>query len=189
MRSLVSGMYTGIGDRLRGATNPVKFAESLGVQIHGKVKFYGISRSMFGSEPWLISLGNNVYVTAGVSFITHDGGALILRDEVPDLDWTAPISVGNDVYLGCRSTILPGVTIGSRCIIGAAAVVTRDVEPNSVVAGVPARRTSTVDEYLVRMRSRSTQLGDLSGDEKANRIRQHYGIALGRERRLGGNGE
>ncbi|RQH01353.1 CatB-related O-acetyltransferase [Natrarchaeobius oligotrophus] len=67
-----------------------------------------------------------------------------LYDEVleSDLPPTAsgPITVGNDVWIGTRTTILSGVTIGDGAIVGAGSVVTDDVEPYAVVAGVPAER-------------------------------------------------
>ena len=50
-----------------------------------------------------------------------------------------PVTIGNDVWIGSRVIILPGVTIGDGCIIGAGAVVTKDVPPYSVVGGVPGR--------------------------------------------------
>ena len=49
------------------------------------------------------------------------------------------IVIGNDVWIGGRATILRGVTIGDGAVVGAGAVVTRDVEPYTVVGGVPAR--------------------------------------------------
>lgn len=52
----------------------------------------------------------------------------------------APVNIGDDVWIGSNCTILPGVTIGEGAIIAAGAVVTRDVEPYAVVAGVPAKR-------------------------------------------------
>ncbi|WP_460936075.1 acyltransferase [Phycicoccus ginsengisoli] len=146
----------------------------IGVQLRGRVRFYGIDRAMFGSEPWLVTLGDNVYVTAGVQFVTHDGGTLILRKEVPDLEWTAPIVVGNDVYFGIRSIVLPGVRIGDRSIIAAGAVVTRDVPANSVVGGVPAKLLCTTDDYLARMREKSLGLGHLAGAEKEAALRRHF---------------
>jgi acetyltransferase-like isoleucine patch superfamily enzyme len=103
---------------------------------------------MFGSEPWLITLGDNVYIASGCQFITHDGGVLILREKYPDLEITQPINVGSNVYIGFNCTLLPGVNVGNNVIIGANSVVTRNVPENTVIAGVPARVIKTLDEYL-----------------------------------------
>ncbi len=59
---------------------------------------------------------------------------------------TAPIHVGRDVFVGARALVLPGVSIGPRAIIGAAAVVTKDVPPGVIVAGNPARSLGTRPE-------------------------------------------
>ena len=56
----------------------------------------------------------------------------------------APIVVGKDVWIGAHATILKGVTIGDGAIIAAGAVVTRDVPPNTIAAGVPARVVKTI---------------------------------------------
>ena len=53
--------------------------------------------------------------------------------------WEKPIRIGNDVWIGTRAIILPGVEIGDHCIVAAGAVVTKSFPPYSVVAGVPAR--------------------------------------------------
>lgn len=163
-----------ISDRFRAARNPVGFARSLGVRIGSNVRFYGISRAMFGSEPWMIAIGSNVYITAGVQFVTHDGGTLVLRHEQPDLEWTAPIEIGDRVYIGVRSIILPNVRIGDRCIIGAGSVVSKDVPSNSVFAGVPARRICSTDEYLEKLKAKSLGCGHLPPNEKAAVIREFY---------------
>jgi acetyltransferase-like isoleucine patch superfamily enzyme len=163
-----------VKDKMAARRDPEAFARSIGVRLEGRVRFYGINRAMFGSEPWLVSLGDNVYVTNGVQFITHDGGTLILRKEHPDLEWTAPIRVGNDVYIGMRAIVLPGVTIGDRCIIGAGAVVSRSVPPNSVAAGIPARVIRTTDDYTKSMAAKSLGCGHLIGEEKAKILRQIY---------------
>jgi len=174
--SLLRGVLVSLRDRRAAARDPEGFARAVGVRLRGRVRFYGVSRAMFGSEPWLVSLGDNVHVTAGVQFVTHDGGTLILRREYPDLEWTAPIWIGDDVYLGIRSIILPGVTIGNRCVIGAGSVVTQDIPDNSVAAGVPARVVRSVDDYLDRMRAKSLGCGHLPAPQKAAVIREIYGV-------------
>jgi acetyltransferase-like isoleucine patch superfamily enzyme len=140
------------------------------------VRFYSPRASIFGSDPFLITLGSNVHITDGVRFITHDGGTLILRKHVPDLDYTAPIVVGDDVYIGVGSTILPGVRIGNRCVIGAGSVVSRDIPDNSVAVGIPARVIKTTDQYLEGLKRKSLHCGQLSGREKAAFLRKHFGV-------------
>jgi len=56
---------------------------------------------------------------------------------------TAPIRIGRGAFVGARSIILPGLTLGEGCVVGAAAVVTRDVAPYAIVAGNPARQIGT----------------------------------------------
>ncbi|BCJ57436.1 acyltransferase [Micromonospora endophytica] len=176
MSSRVRTMVQRVRDHLAATRDPEAFARSLGVNLTGRVRFYGISRAMFGSEPWLITIGDNVYITAEVQFVTHDGGTLILRKEHPDLDWTAPIVIGDDVYIGMRSMILAGVTIGNRCVIGAGSIVTRDIPDNTVAAGVPARPLRTTDEYLARLQAKSLGIGDLPVPAKHEAMKRIYGV-------------
>lgn len=163
-----------IRDKIRAARDPNSFARSLGVTVGKNVKFYGVSRGMFGSEPWLISIGNNCFITAGVQFVNHDGGTLVLRKYEPSLEWTAPISIGDDVYIGIRTTILPNVNIGNNCIIGACSLVNKSIPDNSVYAGVPARFICTIDEYFKKMENKSLGCGHLGSLEKAKKIREIY---------------
>lgn len=165
-----------IGNEIHAKLNPNSYARSLGVNLGENVRFYAMKSTMFSTEPWLITIGNNVYITAGCQFVTHDGGTLILRKEVPDLELTAPIKVGNDVYIGINTTILPGVTIGNRCIIGAGTIVTKDIPDNSVAVGVPARVVKTVDEYLESAKQRSLHLGHLGPKEKEQALKEYFGI-------------
>jgi acetyltransferase-like isoleucine patch superfamily enzyme len=156
--------------------NPLGYARSIGVRMGKNVNFYGMPSGMFGTEPWLITIGNNVYITSGVTFVTHDGGTLILRKEIPDLEYTAPITIGNDVYIGVRTIILPGVIIGNRCVIGAGSVVTKSIPDNSVAAGVPARVIKTTDEYLEGLKRKSLHCGQLIGKEKEAFLKKIFGI-------------
>ena len=99
--------------------------------------------------------GKEVFLNAGCRFqdqggITIGNGVLIGHNVVlstlnhdprPPGAWLhpAPIVIGDRVWIGSNATVLPGVTIGDGAIVAAGAVVTKDVAPNTVVAGVPAR--------------------------------------------------
>lgn len=155
--------------------NRVGYIKWLGVNISSEnIYIYGNPRTMFGSEPWLVSLGNNVHITRDVLFITHDGGTLIFRHLQPDLEVTAPIVVGDNVYIGVRSIILPGVKIGDNCVIAAGSIVTKDVPANMVVGGIPAKNIKSTNEYLIKLKKDSIHLGHLRGDKKDKALRQYF---------------
>lgn len=106
----------------------------------------------FGSEPYLINIGNHVRITNGVKFCTHDGGMWVLRNlgerAIPDSDKFGRIVIGNNVHIGWNTIIMHGVTVGDNVVIGCGAVVTHDIPSNSVAVGVPAKVIKTIDEYL-----------------------------------------
>jgi acetyltransferase-like isoleucine patch superfamily enzyme len=84
--------------------------------------------------------------------------------------------VGDNVYFGIRTIVMPGVNIGSRCIIGAGSIVTKDIPSNSVAVGVPARVIKTTDEYLEQMKAKSLKLGHLGAEEKAAELKKLFGV-------------
>lgn len=67
-----------------------------------------------------------------------------------------PVVIGNDVWIGDRVVILPGVHIGNGCIIGAGAVVTKDIPDNAIAAGVPAR--------VIRFRDSDAKISQKQGE-------------------------
>ena len=154
--------------------SPMKYAKLIGVNfVEDSLYLYG--HIEWNTEPWLITLGSNVHITDGVKFITHDGGTLLYRNQIPDLEITKPISVGNNVYVGNNVIILPGVSVGNNVVIGAGAVVTKDIPDNSVVVGVPARVIKTADEYLKKIMEESLHLGHLKGEDKDRALMKYYG--------------
>ena len=127
--------------------NPKKYAIKSGVQLGENVRFTG--RIGFGSEPYLISIGNHVCI-AGAEFINHDGAAWVLRGLDPncgELVGYGRIVIKDNVFIGKGTTILRGVTIGENTIVGACSLVNKSLEPNSVYAGVPAKRICSIEEY------------------------------------------
>ena len=102
------------------------------------------------SHCWLITIGDNVTLAPRVHILCHDASTKGL------LGYTkiGRVNIGNDVFIGAESVVLPGVTIGNRVIVGANSTVTHDVPDNSVVVGAPAQILCSLDEYLEKERSR-----------------------------------
>jgi len=99
---------------------------------------------------WLIEIGNNVTMAPRVHILCHDASTKNF------LGYTkiGRVTIGNNVFVGAESVVLPGVTIGNNVVIGANSTVTHDIPDNSVALGSPARVICTLDEYLEKERKR-----------------------------------
>ena len=102
-------------------------------------------------EPFLIRIGNHCSISSGVRLITHDGGGWIFFDEDPTLQRFGPITICDNSYIGMDSIVLPDVTIGPNAIVGAGAVVTKNVPAGKVVAGNPARIIKDIGDYKAKL--------------------------------------
>ncbi|WP_240905155.1 acyltransferase [Flagellimonas oceani] len=122
----------------------VDYARYLGVEVGENCR---ILTSNFGSEPWLIKIGNKVTVTSGVRIITHDGATWLMEDEKGRREYFARVVIGNNVFLGLNSIIMPGVKIESNSIIAAGSVVTKSVPSGYIVGGNPAKIIGKTEDY------------------------------------------
>jgi len=146
--------------------SPLSYARSIGVVVG---KYTKIMTKHFGTEPYLIQIGNYCEITANVSFVTHDGGVWVVRnmnDEHKDVDIIKPIIVHDNVYIGNNSIILPGVEIAKDTIIGAMSIVTKSIEKSGVYAGIPARYICSIEEYVEKNRGSFEYTKKLSYFEK-----------------------
>ncbi|MFR6018280.1 MAG: acyltransferase [Paraclostridium sordellii] len=149
-------------------TRLIDIARKKGVKIGENCRLYS---NNFGSEPYLIEIGNHVTVTNGVQFITHDGGVWVFReDKLPNADLLGKIKIEDNCFIGTNAIILPSVTIGENSIVAAGSVVTKSIPKNSVVAGVPARVIKNTDEYYEGIKDRVINTKQLDSASKKTTI-------------------
>jgi acetyltransferase-like isoleucine patch superfamily enzyme len=84
-------------------------------------------------------IGHHVLIATGCMIIDHNHGTDCGLRIDQQMCVAKPVTIGNDVWLGAYSTILPGVSLGDGAVVGAHACVTKDVPPLAIVVGVPAR--------------------------------------------------
>ncbi len=114
-----------------------------------------------------VTIGNNCYIAdnVGIYAVGHPTDRLLRR---VDIEYGAPVVIGDDVWIGGHTVINPGVTIGDNVVIGSGSVVTRDIESGVVAAGNPCRVIRKIDE-----RDRKYIFKDIEYPPEL--IEKHYG--------------
>lgn len=120
----------------------------------------------------LIEIGDNCMIASGAYITDSDWHGIYDRiGRNPD---PAPVRIGNNVWIGDRATVLKGVSIGDNSIIGASAVVTRDVPANVVVAGNPARIVKQLDAEAPFVTRADFYADPLSLEREADRLDRQF---------------
>lgn len=148
----------------RFIASPEKYARHLGVTIGTDCL---IGTRWWPTEPYLIHIGNHVQITNNVQIHTHGGGNTI-RQFIKDFDCFGKVTIEDWAYIGANTLIMPGVTIGKGALVAAGSVVTKTVQPGTVVGGNPARMICTVEEYLERNKQFNLGTFGMNAQEKKN---------------------
>ena len=146
---------------------------AMGVEIgQGTVAFAPTMTFLDVSRPWLLTIGEHVQITKGVTVLTHGYDWSVLKGVYGEILGSAgKVTIGNNVFLGMNCTVLKGVTIGDNVIIGANSLVNKDIPSNCVVAGNPCRVIMSLEEY--HQKRQQAQLSEAR--ELVTAYRQRYG--------------
>ena len=131
------------------------YLKKMGIKIGDNTHFYSPwSISIDTQRPWMIEIGDNVHITAGVTILQHGYDWAVIQKKYGEvIGSSGKIKVGNNVFIGTKSTILKGVTIGDNVIIGANSLVNKNLDSNGVYAGNPIRFIMSLDEYYEKRKS------------------------------------
>ncbi|MBN9338094.1 MAG: acyltransferase [Chryseobacterium sp.] len=125
----------------------IEICKSRGMKVGKDVIF--IEAPAFGSEPYLIEIGDRTKITAGCTFINHDGAMYVIRsmEKYADARNFGRIKIGSNCFVGNNCIFLPGSQMGNNCILGAGSVLNSSMPDNTVFAGTPAKLICTIEEY------------------------------------------
>lgn len=129
-------LFKSVGENVN-IMNNIEFSFGTNISIgHNS----GIGKNCFLNDASTIAIGNNVLMGPDVMIFTTNhltSKNSLIRIQGYEF---GEVYIGNDVWIGARVIILPNVTVGEGAVIGAGAVVTKDVEPYTIVGGVPAKK-------------------------------------------------
>lgn len=128
--------------------------------------------NILNSEPYLVSIGNNVTISGSVKLTTHDNSISKVVSNKTDI--CGAIKIGNNCFIGRGAMILLGVTLADDIIVAAGSVVTKSFnERRIIIAGNPAKKIGTWDQFEKKYRDVAVYLDGLSADERKYEIKKH----------------
>lgn len=127
-------------------------------------------------EPYLNRLGNNVWLTDGVILLNHDGALSMLnRYSKKRAHKFGSIEIGNNVFIGMRSVIMPGVQIGDNVIIAAGSIVTKDIGSGIIMGGNPAKGIGKTSDFYQKWKGKQP-FHYLTSSEKKRELIDYFWI-------------
>lgn len=144
-----------------------KYYRSIGMRVGNNCN---ICSNIITSEPYLIDISDNVVISYGVTFITHDASiGTVLGKRYVDL--YGKIVIGTYSFIGSNSTILPNVILGPKTIVAAGSVVTKSFPDGGVViGGNPAKVICTTEDFILRHQDDIIDTNNLSCNQKKSLI-------------------
>ena len=112
------------------------------------------------SHCWHIKIGDNVTLAPRVHILAHDASTILFLGYAR----VSNVTIGDNVFIGAGTIVLPGVSIGNNVVIGAGSVVSHDIPDDSVAMGNPAKVMKSLEEYVVREKERMNE-SNTFGDE------------------------
>lgn len=144
----------------------IQYYRSKGVNIGKNTRIFS---SPVTSEPYLITIGNNVTISTNVKFITHDNSISKVIDAYSDI--IGEISIMDNCFIGANSILLPGIKIGENTIVSSGSVVTKSyLNGNVVIGGNPAKVICSINEYKEKVKGRALDTRGMTYKEKREYI-------------------
>ena len=133
----------------------VNYLRKIGMRIGDRTVVFAPTKTCIdATRPWLIEIGNDVKITEGVTILTHGYDWSVLQNVYGEVLGSAgKVKIGNNVFIGMKTTILKNVEIGDNVIIGANSLVNKNIPSNVVVAGNPARIIMSIEEYYQKRKA------------------------------------
>ncbi len=126
----------------------IRYMNRMGAQIDESVQMaVPESVRLDKTTPWMLRIGKNVYIAEGVKILTHDASWMVMMGKDGELyGHIAPVNIGNNVFLGVDSIVMCNVSICDNVIVGAGAVVTKNICSSGVYAGNPAKKVMDLEQ-------------------------------------------
>lgn len=149
----------------------LKYYNSIGVKVGENMRAFS---PLISAEPYLLEFGDNITVSGGVKFITHDNSVIKVIPNTTDI--FGKIEIGDNCFIGYGSIILPGVTLGNNTIVAAGSIVTKSFTyGNVVIGGNPAKIICSIDEYKAKIKNNAVSTKGLGSEDKKNYLLKNQG--------------